>query len=189
MGRKRRVWEPDFFYHIVCRGNRRDPLFIERGDFISFLYILEQVHEKLPFELAAYCLMTNHVHLQLRSIDQPISKVMAFTNKRYADYFNYKYKLTGHVFEKRYFDKVLKTDEGMLEVSRYIHQNPLKANIVDRIEDYHWSSLPYFLNEQNVLPPFMNTGVLLDYFSGSREKYRNWCLSPPEDSRKMSNKI
>jgi putative transposase len=67
MGRQKRIWVPHRFYHIVCRGNRRDPLFKETNDFLAFLHILHQLHEKIPFEIAAYCLMTNHFHLQLRS--------------------------------------------------------------------------------------------------------------------------
>nr|WP_268744048.1 transposase [Anoxybacillus ayderensis] len=75
-GRARRIWVPHLFYHIVCRGNRRDPLFKETNDFRAFLHILEQLHEKIPFELASYCLMTNHFHLQLRSQHESISKVI-----------------------------------------------------------------------------------------------------------------
>lgn len=77
MGRKRRIWIPESFYHIVCRGNRRDHLFMDEGDYTTFLYILHHVNEVVPFELASYCLMTNHFHLQLRSREQHISKVMS----------------------------------------------------------------------------------------------------------------
>jgi len=57
---KKRIWIPQRFYHVVCRGNRRDPLFRSRADFQAFFHILTQIHEKYPFELASYCLMTNH---------------------------------------------------------------------------------------------------------------------------------
>nr|WP_306807537.1 transposase [Cytobacillus gottheilii] len=123
MGRKKRIWLPDYFYHIVCRGNRRDFLFKEETDFVAFLYILEQVYHKYPFELISYCFMTNHFHLQLRSQNQPISKIMSLVNKRYATYYNTKYNLTGHVFEKRYYDKIITNKQGMLEVSKYIHKS------------------------------------------------------------------
>ncbi|GAJ57242.1 hypothetical protein B23_0431 [Geobacillus thermoleovorans B23] len=75
--------------------------------------------------------MTNHFHLQLRSKQEPISKVMALMNKRYANYYNTRYRLTGHVFEKRYYGKWIDNDSGMLEVSRYIHLNPVEAHIVN----------------------------------------------------------
>ncbi|WP_071316716.1 transposase [Anaerobacillus isosaccharinicus] len=119
MGRQKRIWHPPKFYHIVCRGNRRDPLFRDRYDFIEILHMLAKIYEKIPFQLVSYCFMTNHFHLQMRSQEQPISKVMSLLNKRYANYYNTKYRLTGHVFEKRFFSEMISDTNGMLEVSRY----------------------------------------------------------------------
>lgn len=174
MGRKRRVWIPHLFYHIVSRGNRRDALFKDIGDFKTFFYILQEVAKKTPFELASYCLMTNHFHLQLRSTQQPISKVMSLINKHYADYYNTKNNLSGHVFEKRYYDKIIPSKQAMLEVSRYIHLNPVEANMVTKPEEYRWSSYRYYLHTRNHRQ--LNMDVILDYFSGTdlerRRKYQ-----------------
>lgn len=176
MARKKRIWIPHLFYHIVSRGNRRDALFKDDGDFKTFLLILQDVSKKAPFELASYCLMTNHFHLQLRSTKQPISKVMSLINKRYADYYNTKNNLSGHVFEKRYYDKIIPTKQAMLEVSRYIHLNPVEANMVNRPETYRWSSYRYYLHTLNHHQ--LNMDVILGYFSGSdlerRKKYETF---------------
>lgn len=176
MGRKKKVWIPYEFYHVVGRGNRREPLFLFDEDFEAFLYILQQTHEDFPFQLASYCLMTNHYHLQMRSEGVSISKIMALVNKKYANYFNNKYNLTGHVFEKRYFDKIILGPAGMFEVSRYIHMNPVRANIVGRPEDYQWSSYRYYIYPEMKTPPFLDK----DYFiktlfrlKGSHEKPRH----------------
>lgn len=181
MGRKRRIWIPESFYHIVCRGNRRDPLFMDEGDYTTFLYILHQVNEIAPFELASYCLMTNHFHLQLRSREQHISKVMSLINKRYADYYNTKNKLTGHVFEKRYFDEVIHTKESMLAVSRYIHLNPVEAKMTTRPEHYPWSSYRYLLTGSGPVSRIFNMHILLDYFAGGkrdrRKMYKDYVMS------------
>ncbi|WP_164667814.1 transposase [Virgibacillus doumboii] len=178
MGRKRRMWIPDYYYHVVCRGNRRDALFKDDGDFKTFLFILQTVNKKTPFELSSYCLMTNHYHLQMRSREQPISKVMSLLNKRYADYYNTKNGLTGHVFEKRYFDKIINTELSMLEVSRYIHLNPFAAGMVTRPEDYRWSSYRYYLHTSRA--PMLNMEVVLGCFSGNgeekRRKYREYVV-------------
>ena len=172
---KKRIYIPERFYHIVSRGNRRDPLFRNASDFQAFLHILHQLHEKSSFELASYCLMNNHYHLQLRSKEIPISKIMSLINKRYANYYNTKYRLTGHVYEKRFYDKVIEDKEGMLEVSRYIHLNPVQARMVKLPEYYPWSSYGYYKNEQSTVPCFMNINSLLDYYEGTssqkREKY------------------
>lgn len=84
MGRKkRRTWSADRFYHVVCRG----ALFKEKSDFETFLYILQQLYNKYPFELASYCFMTNHYHLQMRSREQPLSKVMDRSNENFCGSF------------------------------------------------------------------------------------------------------
>lgn len=178
MPRPKRIWMPSRFYHIVCRGNRRDPLFRSAADFKAFLHIFHQLHEKFPFELVSYCLMTNHFHLQMRSQEASISKIMALINKRYADYYNTRYRLTGHVFEKRFYDKMIEDKEGMIEVSRYIHLNPVQAKMVKRPEHYPWSSYYLYLYPNSIQPRFMNIEHILDYFEGTAEdKRRLYCES------------
>jgi len=172
VGRPKRVWIPQRFYHIVCRGNRRDPLFKEARDFLAFFHIIHQCHEKIPFEIASYCLMTNHFNLQLRSRHESISKVMALINKRYANYNNTRYQLTGHVFEKRYFSKLIDDAKGMLEVSRYIHLNPVEAHMVYAPEQYQWSSFYLYMDPHSKCLQFMNKEALLQYFSGNKEEQR-----------------
>lgn len=175
MGRQKRSWIPAKFYHIVCRGNRRDPLFRDRNDFIEILHMLEKIHQKIPFQLIAYCFMTNHFHLQLRSQEQSISKVMSLLNKRYATYYNIKYlkyRLTGHVFEKRYFSAMIEDTAGMLEVSRYIYLNPVRASMVKSPEHYPWSNFR-FCTTTNVIPPkYIDSNYLMNYFPGTKEEQR-----------------
>ncbi|MGF6953439.1 putative transposase [Neobacillus sp. B4I6] len=178
MSREKRIWIPHRFYHIVCRGNRRDPLFRNAVDFQAFPHILHQLHEKTPFEIASYCLMTNHYHLQILSPEIPFSKLMSLINKRYANYYNAKYRLTGHVYEKRYYDKVIEDKEGMLEVSRYIHLNPIDAKMVRQPEYYPWSSFYLFKYPSSIPPLFMNMDCLLDYYEGTIERRREkYCKS------------
>jgi putative transposase len=170
MSRKRRVWIHDQFYHIVCRGNRREPIFLDADDFHAFCYMLQKLHEEIFFEMASYCLMTNHYHLQMRSPEIPFSKLMALLNKRYARYFNTKYRFTGHVYEKRFFDKIVYDEVAMIDVSHYIHLNPVEANIVKRPEDYPWSSYHLIINPDQIVPSYMNTNILLNYFEGTLEE-------------------
>lgn len=188
MARKKRIWESDYFYHIVCRGNRRDALFNDDRDFKTFLHILHQINQKTPFELTSYCLMTNHFHLQMRSKEQPISNVMSLINKRYADYYNTKNRVTGHVFEKRFYDKFIGTKHGMLEVSRYIHLNPVEAGMVEKAEHYRWSSYRYYLHTTS--GPLLNMNVILDCFTGSeaekRGEYREFVEGVPVTYRILS---
>ena len=178
MGRTKRIFIPNRYYHVVCRGNRRDPLFRNAADFEAFIHILQQLYEKYPFEMASYCLMTNHFHLQICSKDPSLSKLMGLINKRYANYYNTKYRLTGHVFEKRFYDKLIDDKEGMLEISRYIHLNPVAAKMVKQPEHYPWSSYRFYDNPPSIPFGFINIEKILDYYEGTgQERRKKYCES------------
>lgn len=134
--------------------------------------MLEKIHEKTPYQLVAYCFMTNHFHLQLRSQEQSISKVMQLLNKRYANYYNTKYRLVGHVFEKRYFSEMIEDTNGMLEVSRYIYLNPVKASMVKSPEYYPWSSFRFCTTTKVIPPKYIDINYLMNYFPGTIEERR-----------------
>jgi putative transposase len=164
MPRPKRTWIPNRYYHIVCRGNLH--YFNRPLDFIAFFQILIQTCDNFPFELASYCLMNNHYHLQMRSKETSLSKVMSLINKRYANYYNTRYRLTGHIFEKRFYDKIIEDKKGMLEVSRYIHLNPVEAKMVKHPENYKWSSFYLFKYPHSKQPNFMNIDSILFFFPG-----------------------
>ena len=171
MARQHRVWYPGAMYHITSRGNRRAALFYDDIDRKTYLDLLEETNLYYPFSLHAYCLMTNHIHLQLETINKHIKHIMKMLNSRYAIYFNKRHKLVGHVFQGRYGAEIIETKDYQLEVSRYIHLNPLEAEMVSRPEDYRWSSYrAYVLGENN---RHVTTEKILSYFSApAEEKYR-----------------
>lgn len=168
MGRLPRLWLPGVAYHITSRGNQRASLFRDEQDFQVFLNLFEDVYAKMPYEMYAYCLMSNHYHLLLSTQISPLGKLMAWMNKRYADYFNHRYGLTGHVFEKRYFSSPVTEGYGMLKVSRYIHLNPLEACITDNPSFYPWSSYSLYAKDERS-PPIQTLKVnkerILSHFS------------------------
>ncbi|KAA0548615.1 transposase [Bacillus sp. BGMRC 2118] len=178
MPRNKRLWNPEMFYHVVSRGNRRDALYLDDRDFRVFLSILSKTMLNHPFELASYCLMTNHYHLQLKTTTTSLSTLMAIINKRYASYYNNRYRLTGHVFESRFFSDPIPNTFGMLEVSRYIHLNPVRAKVVEQPEDYPYSSFRYLGGKEKYPPYFLSPSVLLAIFTGTevekREKYKTY---------------
>jgi putative transposase len=188
MARKRREWNPHMFYHIVSRGNRRDALFLDTRDFKTFLFILSKTNQIYPFQLPSYCLMTNHYHLLLKSPLSSISTVMAIINKRYASYYNNRYRLTGHVFEDRFFSEPIVNIQGMLEVCRYIHMNPVVANMVLTPEDYEWSSSPFYHTRKSYSPTFFHSEPILSIFSGpdkeKRRKYTEYMGIERDEKRK-----
>ncbi|WP_077214841.1 transposase [Bacillus dakarensis] len=169
MPRKPQFWYPGAKYHIYNRGNRKSTLFYDDEDRMKYLTITAETKEKYPFHLNTYCLMTNHIHLNLETIKDPPGKIMHAINVNYAKYFNKKYDLTGHVFENRYNYEFIDSVEYELDVSKYIHLNPLQAGMVQKMEDYPWSSYrAYILKEHN---PLVTTDHLLSYFPDPPEIY------------------
>ena len=122
------------------RGVRRKPIFEDEMDHQVLLQIIKTSLSKYNCRLHAYCLMTNHVHLLLETDDIEIGKFMKYMSECYAIYYNHKYGYRGHVFESRYKSCLVKEDAYFLQTSRYIHLNPVKAQMADYPEDYLWSS-------------------------------------------------
>ena len=145
MARKKREWYEGASYHIMARGNRKGKIFLDKDDYYIFLKILRRAQEKVPFDLHAYCLMTNHFHLELTTGDRPIGNLMQRLLQNYTKWFNAKYGLVGHLFGSRYTDCMIRDERYFLEVSRYIHLNPVKAGIVDNPLDYAFSSYRHYV--------------------------------------------
>lgn len=172
MGRNPRQWLPGTTYHITNRGNQKANLFHDDDDFVVFLRLLQHARRKTPYHLYAYCLMSNHYHLLLSSDETPLSQLMAWINKRYANYFNNRYGLSGHVFEKRFYSHSVTEGHGLAYVSRYIHINPVTANLVQDPADYPWSSYHQYLYNlrETALCPVDITKILKIYPGKAAEK-------------------
>ena len=147
MPRKKRIWYPGAVYHVMSRGNRRSAIFKDDSDYLDFLEILDRARERFGFKIHSICLMTNHFHFILETQDVELWRIMHLLLLSYASDYNSKYKLTGHLFENRYTAKLIDNDRYFLEVSRYIHLNPVMARIVTNPLEYAYSSYGKFLNE------------------------------------------
>lgn len=113
--------------------------------------------------------MTNHVHLQIETIQHHPMEIMKFINSRYAIYFNKRYHFVGHVFQGRYGAELIKSINSQVEVSRYIHLNPVKATMVKSPEDYPWSSYSAYTTDS--ANPHVTTEKLLSYFQNPQKEY------------------
>lgn len=176
MAKKKRIWYPGAVYHITNRGNRRSDIFKDEEDFQVYLTILEQTMDKYPFILYSYCLMTNHIHLQLETEDVEIWHIMRNINLFYSKYFNNKYNYVGHLFQGRYKSEVIENDAYNLQTSRYIHLNPVQAKMVEYPIEYKWSSYDIFMGKRK--SDLVNENKILSYFKGnSRRLYKNYVES------------
>ena len=159
----------------MARGNRRSALFKDDVDYRVFLMQLIEIREKYPFDLHAYCLMTNHFHLEMTTKDDPIWKIMKPVMQNYAMWFNQKYGYEGHVFDSRYTSCLIENGLYFLEVSRYIHLNPVKAQMVREPLAYDYSSYKRYMSdetEDNSSDIIDTRKVFSNFRHNPREQYR-----------------
>ena len=180
MVRRVRAWFKGAKYHVTSRGIRRSSLFFDDDDFEKYLALLNETKERYPFSLHTYCLMTNHTHLQLDTLETPLSIIMKNLNTKFAKYINKKYDFSGHVFEKRYGAELLNSPEYEIDVSKYIHLNPTSAGMVAKPEDYPWSSCRAYIYGESI--PLIDPQPLLLYFpEPPLEHYENYLKAVPTD--------
>jgi len=155
-------------YHVTARGNECRALFRDDADREEYLGRLARYREKFRFHLLAYCLMTNHVHLAIRTGEQPLSRVMAGLHSSYAEWFNRRHRRVGHLFQGRYKALLIQEDRHLHALVRYIHQNPVKASMTTRAADYSWSSDQYLRGGKT--PPWLDTDALLALLERTRRR-------------------
>jgi len=141
MTRKARILLQNFCYHVIVRGNQQQFTFLDDEDFHKVLKFLKKYKLKFKMEIYAYCIMGNHMHLLLNpSKSDILKKFMHGINMSYAKHFNYKYKKCGHVWHDRFKSYIITKDSYIFNCVNYIEYNPIRAKIVDKPEDYEWSS-------------------------------------------------
>ena len=176
MAKKKRIWYPGAVYHIMNRRNRRSDIFKDEEDYQVYLTMLKQTMEKYEYTLYAYCLMTNHIHMQLETKDVEIWNIMRYINLAYTKYFNNKYNFIGHLFQGRYKAEIIENDAYNLQTSRYIHLNPVKAKMVEFPIDYKWSSYGAYMGK--VKSEIIADEKILSYFkNSSRQLYKEYVES------------
>ncbi len=140
MPRPLRLIDDGLIYHVINRGNNRQDVFRKKGDFEAFLQALLELKTRKPFALYGYCLMSNHFHLLLRPIEATISRIVQSLLVSHTQRYHRHHRSGGHVWQGRFKSPVIQDDEHLLTVLRYIEANPLRAQLVERADDYPWSS-------------------------------------------------
>lgn len=168
MPRPLRIHVPGAFHHVTLRGNHRQDIFFTAADREIFYDLLEEIIGRFGARLHAYCLMTNHVHLLIQVGDAPLGKSMLRIASRYARTLQRRFQTTGHLFERRYHTVLVDVDTYLLELLRYIHLNPVRAGMVECVDDYPWSSHHSYLGSQT--QPWVTTDFALRMFHVKRER-------------------
>ena len=184
MTRPLRIQYPDAYYHVTCRGNERKEIFRDQEDRKEFFRLLARSVDIFEVYLLAYALMPNHFHLLVCTPKGNLSEVMRHFNISYTGAFNRKYLRSGNLYQGRYKAFLIDVDNYLLEVSRYIHLNPLRMKSREPLEK-RWqdllinnsTSLPGYLSQKR-RKAFIHYNTILDYFGGesliSGNEYRKF---------------
>ncbi len=142
MPRTARASRGGYIYHVLNRGNARSDVFHKDEDFEAFVRLMRAAHDKLPMRLVGYCLLPNHFHLMLWPLnDGDLSRWMQWLMTSHVRRYHRHYDSSGHVWGGRFKAFPVQDDSHYLTVLRYIERNPLRARLVDRSQDWEWSSL------------------------------------------------
>jgi REP element-mobilizing transposase RayT len=141
MARKDRVHCPGGVYHVIARGVRRERIFYRPEEFRAYLDWVHRACQRYGVRVVAYVLMPNHVHLLVRISEVPLGRAMQFLQSRFARWYNRRYGYTGHLFQGRYLARLCTDERYLWALARYIHENPVRAGLVDSAREYPWSSL------------------------------------------------
>jgi REP element-mobilizing transposase RayT len=180
MSRTYRLQAENCLYHITSRGDDRKKIFISEFDYKKFLEYIVAGKQKYKFYLYAYCLMGNHYHLCLETTQANISRIMQYINTSYTVYYNVKRKRCGHLFCGRFKSIIVDGDSYLLELTRYIHLNPVRAKITDSPDKYLWSSYREYIKPQK--ESIIDKPQRDRYFKISSEKYKQFVSAGLIDS-------
>jgi putative transposase len=173
-------------YHVTSRGNRKQPTFREGRDCEQFLVTLEAVVVRRKWLCHTYCLMPNHVHLVVETPNPDLSAGMQYLNGSYAQWFNRRHGFEGHLFQGRFHAVLVKSEWHLLELSRYVVLNPVRAKLVPDAGSWKWSSYRACVGEAPV-PAFLTTEFVLGHFGRTLEEargaYRRFVRDAPEKAR------
>lgn len=171
MPRPTRIVATGATYHITARGINGEAIFRDVYDRYDYLALLAKAKRKLRMRLIAYALMTNHVHLVVQTDGVSISSVVQMIHGEYAAAFNRKFGRTGHLFGGRFYSRLVEREEYLLELTRYVHLNPVRSGLGDRPEDYPWSSYRLYVSPE-ITQSLIDPAPVLRTLSSSPQRGR-----------------
>jgi len=195
MSRPLRIEYAGALYHVTSRGDGQKDIYLDDKDRRDFLAVLTGACERFNWNVHAYCLMDNHYHLLIETPDGNLSQGMRQLNGVYTQQFNRNHNRVGHVFQGRYKAIIVEKDSYLLELSRYIVLNPVRARMVRSVKDWPWSSYRATCGTVGSYQ-WLSTDWLLSSFSKRRstaiERYKEFVSqgkNQPSPWEKLKNQI
>jgi putative transposase len=155
-------------YHVTARGNRKQPIFLDFDDHRFHVWCLRQTTLRFGFRVLSWVHMTNHFHLMVRTPEATLSQGMHWLNGLYAQFFNDRHDVTGHLFQGRFHSAVVEDERQLITTSRYDDFNPVRAGLCDHPIAWRWSSCRAMVGLE--ASDFVDVDWLLRHFSLDREQ-------------------
>lgn len=182
MPRTARAEHEPGLYHVYARGNRKQDIFVDDRDRRRYLALLAAVVGKANWLCLSYCLMGNHVHLLVETQEPNLGAGMHRLQGGYAQFFNRRHGLTGHLFQSRYDAVAVESDPQLWVAAAYVARNPVTAGLCKKATDYLWSShadvvyrcAPDWLADQRLISYFATAG------GSGLDHYRDFVDLPPK---------
>lgn len=181
MARPYRLQGENCLYHVISRGDDRKKIYTRPADYSRFMDYVIKAKERFQFSLYAYCLMTNHFHLLLETRLANISRIMHYIKGSYTTYYNIRHSRTGHLFQGRFKSIVVDKDNYFLELTRYIHLNPVRAGTVSDPAIYKWSSYRGYLGGKDEYLDHAEVKRYLGMSSGQYQRFVAAGIKQPVD--------
>ncbi|HEY5723946.1 MAG TPA: transposase [Allosphingosinicella sp.] len=179
MARLSRLVLPGYPYHVTQRGNRRSQTFFEDGDYELYRDLLGEAARKAGSEIWGYCLMPNHVHVIVVPSDEDgLRRTFADAHRRYTGFINARHRWTGHLWQGR-FGAVVMDEEHLGHAMRYVSLNPVRARLVERPQDWRWSSVRAHIAGEDdelvrVAPALERYGIFAAFLGDSADTADAW---------------
>ena len=169
MARPLRIEYPDAWYHVMNRGANRNRIFSKSDDYELFINVLKEACGLFNVYISAYCLMSNHYHIVVHTPEGNLSRFMRHVNGVYTQRYNIKHKRDGTLFRGRYKAILIQAEEYLTHIVKYVHQNPLNAKMINDLNNYKWSSHPFYLKGKSD-GEWLDINNLLACFSSRKKK-------------------
>ncbi len=173
MARQARIQSPTNYYHIMVRGNNREYIFINPIHKSYYLDILKEQADDDLIQIAAYCIMDNHVHIVVEADMLNLTKAMKSINIKFAMKINKQKDRIGHVFQDRYKSEPIYHDTHLQQIIRYVHNNPIKAKISKSLDQYKWCSYKEYICKDKVINDNQREFVL-NYFNNDIKEFEKF---------------
>lgn len=176
---------PDLYhgiYHVIQRGNNRSYIFKEPQDKEFFLQLLIHLQKHITFQLLGYVIMDNHYHLIIKRNETTLSTIMQHLNRGYSAYYNKTYKRSGSIYDRRYNKFLVEDDRYLLSLLKYIHYNPVRANMVPHVSSYTYSSDSHY--RKNIEDTFVHIQLILNRIHENRKHALEHYIAFMDDHKK-----